>query len=84
LAEADYYEAKENLPHIEDELKALLIPKDPNDDKCFSFLYSLYFCTISSIELCSFISFCHSVWFAITKNIENIKKKNKEWMKLKK
>ena len=26
-------EAKENLPHIEDELKALLIPKDPNDDK---------------------------------------------------
>ena len=33
LAEADYYEAKENLPHIEDELKALLIPKDPNDDK---------------------------------------------------
>ena len=33
LAEADYYEAKENIPHIEDELKALLIPKDPNDDK---------------------------------------------------
>ena len=33
LAETDYYEAKENLPHIEDELKALLIPKDPNDDK---------------------------------------------------
>ena len=33
LAEADYYEAKEKLPHIEDELKALLIPKDPNDDK---------------------------------------------------
>ena len=33
LAEADYYEAKENLPHIEEELKALLIPKDPNDDK---------------------------------------------------
>ena len=24
---------KRNLPHIEDELKALLIPKDPNDDK---------------------------------------------------
>ena len=33
LAEADYYEAKENLPHIEEELKLLLIPKDPNDDK---------------------------------------------------
>ena len=33
LAEADYYEAKENIPHIEDELKTLLIPKDPNDDK---------------------------------------------------
>ena len=33
LAEADYYEAKENLPHIEDELKALLIPKDTNDYK---------------------------------------------------
>ena len=33
LAEADYYEAKENLPHIEEELKALLIPKDPNDEK---------------------------------------------------
>ena len=33
LAEADYYEAKEKLPHIEEELKALLIPKDPNDDK---------------------------------------------------
>ena len=33
LAEADYYEAKENLPHIEEELKTLLIPKDPNDEK---------------------------------------------------
>ena len=33
LAEIDYYEAKEKLPHIEEELKALLIPKDPNDDK---------------------------------------------------
>ena len=33
LAEADFYEAKEKLPHIEEELKALLIPKDPNDDK---------------------------------------------------
>ena len=33
LAEIDYYEAKENLPRIEDELKTLLIPKDPNDDK---------------------------------------------------
>ena len=27
------YEAKEKLPQIEDELKTLLIPKDPNDDK---------------------------------------------------
>ena len=33
LAEIDYYEAKERLPQIEDELKTLLIPKDPNDDK---------------------------------------------------
>ena len=27
LAEIDYYEAKEKLPQIEDELKMLLIPK---------------------------------------------------------
>ena len=33
LAEAEYYENKEKLPKIEDELKVLLIPKDPNDDK---------------------------------------------------
>lgn len=33
LAEAEYYEAKEKLPKIEDELKILLIPKDPDDDK---------------------------------------------------
>ena len=33
LAEADYYEAKEKLPKIEEELKVLLIPKDPDDDK---------------------------------------------------
>jgi len=33
LAEIDFYEAKEKLPQIEDELKTLLIPKDPNDDK---------------------------------------------------
>ncbi len=33
LAEADYYEAKEKLPKIEEELKILLIPKDPDDDK---------------------------------------------------
>ena len=32
LAEVEYYEAKENLPKIEEELKMLLIPKDPNDD----------------------------------------------------
>ena len=33
LAEAEYYEAKEQLPKIEEELKILLIPTDPNDDK---------------------------------------------------
>ena len=33
LAEADIQEAKEKLPKIEEELKVLLIPKDPNDDK---------------------------------------------------
>ncbi len=33
LAEVEYYEAKEKLPKIEEELKILLIPKDPDDDK---------------------------------------------------
>ena len=33
LAESDYYENKEKLPKIEEELKILLIPKDPDDDK---------------------------------------------------
>ena len=33
---------------------------------CFTFLYSLNFSTTSSILACSFISFCHSDWFAIT------------------
>ncbi|MBR3163139.1 MAG: peptide chain release factor 1 [Clostridia bacterium] len=33
LAEAEYYESKEKLPKIEEELKILLIPTDPNDDK---------------------------------------------------
>ncbi len=33
LAEAEYYAAKENLPKIEEELKILLIPKDPDDEK---------------------------------------------------
>ncbi len=33
LAEVEYYEAKENLPKIEEELKILLIPKDPDDEK---------------------------------------------------
>ena len=33
LAEAEYYEAKEMLPKLEEELKILLIPTDPNDDK---------------------------------------------------
>ncbi len=33
LAEMEFYEAKEQLPKIEEELKILLIPKDPDDDK---------------------------------------------------
>jgi len=33
LAESEYYSAKEQLPKIEEELKILLIPKDPDDDK---------------------------------------------------
>lgn len=33
LAEEEYYSSKEKLATIEDELKVLLIPKDPNDDK---------------------------------------------------
>ena len=33
LAEEEYYSSKEKLPVIEEELKFLLIPKDPDDDK---------------------------------------------------
>ncbi len=33
LAEAEYHEKKEQLPKLEEELKFLLIPKDPDDDK---------------------------------------------------
>ncbi len=33
LAEQEYYTNKEKLPKIEEELKILLIPKDPDDDK---------------------------------------------------
>lgn len=33
LAEAEMLEVKEKLPKLEDELKMLLIPKDPDDDK---------------------------------------------------
>ena len=33
LAETEFYEAKEMIPKIEEELKILLIPKDPDDDK---------------------------------------------------
>ena len=33
LAETEYYNSKEKLPKIEEELKILLIPKDPDDDK---------------------------------------------------
>ncbi len=33
LAEAEILEAKEKLPKVEEEIKILLIPKDPDDDK---------------------------------------------------
>ena len=33
LAEEEYYASKEKLPKIEEELKVLLIPRDPDDDK---------------------------------------------------
>ena len=33
LAEEEYYSSKEKLPGLEEELKFLLIPKDPDDDK---------------------------------------------------
>ena len=33
LASEEYYSSKDKLAKIEDELKLLLIPKDPNDDK---------------------------------------------------
>ena len=33
LAEVEYYDSKEQLPKLEEELKILLIPKDPDDDK---------------------------------------------------
>ncbi len=33
LAQAELDDAKEKLPKIEEELKLLLVPKDPNDDK---------------------------------------------------
>ena len=33
LAEMEVEELKEKIPHIEEELKILLIPKDPDDDK---------------------------------------------------
>ena len=33
LAEEEYYSSKEKIAKIEEELKVLLIPKDPNDDK---------------------------------------------------
>lgn len=33
LAKAELDEAQENMPKIEEELKLLLVPKDPNDDK---------------------------------------------------
>lgn len=33
LAQIELDEARENLPKIEEELKLLLVPKDPNDDK---------------------------------------------------
>ena len=33
LAEQEYYDKKEQIPKLEEELKFLLIPKDPDDDK---------------------------------------------------
>ena len=33
LAEEEYYSSKEQMPKLEEELKILLIPKDPDDDK---------------------------------------------------
>ena len=33
LAEEEYYSSKEQLPKLEEDLKVLLIPKDPDDDK---------------------------------------------------
>ena len=33
LAEEEYYSSNEQLPKIEEELKLLLIPKDPDDDR---------------------------------------------------
>ena len=33
LAEEEYYSSKEQLPKLEEELKVLLIPKDPDDDR---------------------------------------------------
>ena len=33
LAELEYYESKEKLPKLEEELKILLIPKDKDDEK---------------------------------------------------
>ena len=33
LAEEEYYATKEQLPGLEEELKVLLIPKDPDDDR---------------------------------------------------
>ena len=33
MAEEEYYSAKQLMPEIEHELKILLLPKDPNDDK---------------------------------------------------
>jgi len=33
LAEEEYYSSKEQIPKLEEELKVLLIPKDPDDDK---------------------------------------------------
>lgn len=33
LAEAEYYEAKEGIERLEEEIKILLLPRDPNDDR---------------------------------------------------
>ena len=59
LLKEELSEAKKDVEQYEEELKVLLLPKDPNDDKnvivCLASLYSLYFSTIGASSFCSFI-----------------------------